>query len=46
MILSNLSGHGLIDMSAYQQYLPANLQEHEVKQEEIDRNISQLEKII
>lgn len=46
VILFNLSGHGLIDMSAYQQYLQGNLQDYEVKQEEIDRNISQLEKII
>ena len=46
VILFNLSGHGLIDMYAYQQYLPCNLHDYEVKQEEIDRNISQLEKII
>ena len=46
VILFNLSGHGLIDMYAYQQYLQGNLQDYEVKQEEIDRNISQLEKII
>ena len=46
VILFNRSGHGLIDMSAYQQYLQGNLQDYEVKQEEIDRNISQLEKII
>ncbi len=46
VILFNLSGHGLIDMSAYQQYLQGNLQDYEVKQEDIDRNISQLEKII
>ena len=46
VILFNLSGHGLIDMSAYQQYLQGNLQDYKVKQEEIDRNISQLEKII
>ena len=46
VILFNLSGRGLIDMSAYQQYLQGNLQDYEVKQEEIDRNISQLEKII
>ena len=46
VILFNLSGHGLIDMSAYQQYLQGNLQDYEVKQEEIDRNISQLEMII
>lgn len=46
VILFNLSGHGLIDMYAYQQYLQGNLHDYEVKQEEIDRNISQLEKII
>ena len=46
VVVGNLSGHGLIDMSAYQQYLQGNLQDYEVKQEEIDRNISQLEKII
>ena len=46
VILFNLSGHGLIDLYAYQQYLQGNLQDYEVKQEEIDRNISQLEKII
>ena len=46
VILFNLSGHGLIDMYAYQQYLQGNLHDYEVKPEEIDRNISQLEKII
>ena len=46
VILFNLSGHGLIDMYAYQQYLQGNLHDYEVKQEEIDHNISQLEKII
>ena len=32
VILFNLSGHGLIDMYAYQQYLQGNLQDYEVKQ--------------
>ena len=33
VILFNLSGHGLIDMYAYQQYLQGNLHDYEVKQE-------------
>ena len=46
VILFNLSGHGLIDMSAYDQYLAGSLQDYEVKEEEVQKNISELEKII
>lgn len=46
VILFNLSGHGLIDMSAYDQYLSGSLQDYEVSQEEINRNVAQLEKIV
>ena len=46
VILFNLSGHGLIDMAAYDQYLSGSLHDFDVPQEEIDKNISQLEKII
>ena len=46
VILFNLSGHGLIDMSAYDQYLSGNLQNYEVTDEQVAANISQLEKII
>ncbi|MDK2838356.1 MAG: tryptophan synthase beta chain, partial [Bacteroidota bacterium] len=35
VILFNLSGHGLIDMSAYDQYLAGDLINHEVSDEEI-----------
>ncbi len=46
VILFNLSGHGLIDMSAYDQYLSGNLQNYEVPDELIENNVSQLEQII
>ncbi len=36
-ILFNLSGHGLVDMSAYDQYLAGDLANHEVTDEEIQR---------
>lgn len=46
VILFNLSGHGLIDMAAYDQYLSGNLQNYEVPDELIEQNVSQLEQII
>ena len=46
VILFNLSGHGLIDMSAYDQYLSGNLQNYEVTDEQVAANISKLEKVI
>lgn len=46
VILFNLSGHGLIDMSAYNQYLSGSLFDVGVTDEEIARNISELEKIL
>ncbi|MCH5178876.1 MAG: TrpB-like pyridoxal phosphate-dependent enzyme [Prevotellaceae bacterium] len=46
VILFNLSGHGLIDMAAYDQYLSGSLQDYEVTDEEVTRNIAELEKII
>ena len=46
VILFNLSGHGLIDMSAYDQYLAGNLQNYEVTDEQVAENISKLEKVI
>ena len=46
VILFNLSGHGLIDMSAYDQYLSGNLQNYEVTDEEVAKNLSKIEKII
>ena len=46
VILFNLSGHGLIDMSAYDQFLAGSLQDFEVTDEDVARNIDKLEKII
>ncbi len=45
-ILFNLSGHGLIDMAAYDQYLAGDLTNYSLSSEEIERNLSQLEQII
>ncbi len=36
-ILFNLSGHGLVDMSAYDQYLAGDLIDHEVSDEDIQK---------
>ena len=46
VILFNLSGHGLIDMAAYTQYLAGNLFDLEVSDEEVTRNVKELEQII
>lgn len=45
-ILFNLSGHGLIDMTAYDQYLEGDLANGEVSDTEIAKNIAELDKII
>lgn len=42
VILFNLSGHGLIDMSAYDQYLAGDLINHEVSDEDIAKNLEML----
>jgi tryptophan synthase beta chain len=38
-ILFNLSGHGLIDMTAYDNYLSDDLKNFDLSQEEIDKNL-------
>lgn len=45
-ILFNLSGHGLIDMTAYDQYIAGNLVNYELTNEIIQNSISNLEKIV
>jgi len=45
-ILFNLSGHGLIDMTAYDQYFNHSLQNYEVTDEDVHRNLDELEKIV
>lgn len=37
VILFNLSGHGLVDMSAYDQYMSGDLTNHEVTDSEISK---------
>lgn len=46
VILFNLSGHGLIDMSAYDQYIAGDLANYQVSDEMVRQNIKDLEKII
>ncbi len=46
VILFNLSGHGLIDMTAYDQYISGDLTNYELPDQEIADNVSKLEKII
>ncbi len=46
VILFNLSGHGLIDMSAYDQYLAGDLANYQVTDEQVAANTKDLEKII
>lgn len=46
VILFNLSGHGLIDMTAYDRYLAGDLANYEVTDREVADNVATLEKII
>lgn len=46
VILFNLSGHGLIDMSAYDQYIAGDLGNYQVSEEMVRQNTKDLEKII
>ena len=39
VILFNLSGHGLIDMASYDKYLAGDLQDYELSDDEIARNL-------
>ena len=45
-ILFNLSGHGMIDLYAFEQYFANNLVDHELPEEEIRRAVDALDKII
>ena len=45
-ILFNLSGHGMIDLYAFEQYFANNLVDHELPEEEIRRAVDKLDKII
>ena len=41
VILFNLSGHGLVDMSAYDKYLSGDLQNYSISDEELAGNIAE-----
>lgn len=41
VILFNLSGHGLVDMASYDQYLAGNLVDYSLSGEEIARNLAE-----
>lgn len=46
VILFNLSGHGLIDMTAYDQYLSGSLQNFEFTDEDVKENLDKIEKYV
>ena len=41
VILFNLSGHGLVDMASYDQYLAGNLVDYTLTDEEIAKNLAE-----
>jgi tryptophan synthase beta chain len=45
-ILFNYSGHGIIDLAAYDKYFAGELEDHEVSNAEIEKSVSQLDQII
>lgn len=45
-ILFNLSGHGMIDMMAYDQYFAGALQNYDLPQQHIDQSVNLLEKLV
>jgi tryptophan synthase beta chain len=45
-ILFNFSGHGILDLSAYDKYFAGVLEDHSISDEEIKKTVSKLEKII
>jgi tryptophan synthase beta chain len=45
-ILFNLSGHGLIDMAAYDQYMSGDLTNYSLSDDELAGNLKELEQII
>lgn len=45
-ILFNLSGHGLVDLYAYEQYFAGNLKDYQIADRDIRATVDELEKII
>ena len=46
VILFNLSGHGLIDMSAYDQYINGDLRNYQLSDEELEKGLARVPHII
>jgi tryptophan synthase beta chain len=46
VILFNLSGHGLIDMPSYDQYINGDLQNYTVTDEDVAKNLAELDKLM
>jgi tryptophan synthase beta chain len=45
-ILFNLSGHGLVDMAAYDQYFSNNMQNYSVTEEQIKHSLNEVEPVM
>lgn len=45
VILFNLSGHGLIDMTAYDSFIAGDLNNYQISDEQIDRNTRNLDSV-
>ncbi|MBP5361211.1 MAG: TrpB-like pyridoxal phosphate-dependent enzyme [Bacteroidaceae bacterium] len=45
VILFNLSGHGLIDMAAYDQYLSGSLQDYELNAEDVKKSLAEIKNL-
>jgi tryptophan synthase beta chain len=46
VILFNLSGHGLIDMTAYDQYIAGDLQNYELPDSVIEKNLEEVKDFV
>ena len=46
VILFNLSGHGLIDMTSYDGFINGDLRNYELSDEEIARNLENVPKVL
>ena len=45
VLLFNLSGHGLIDMTAYESYLNGDLQNYSISDQEISNSLKDVPKV-
>ncbi|MFW5699918.1 MAG: TrpB-like pyridoxal phosphate-dependent enzyme [Bacteroidota bacterium] len=45
-IVFNFSGHGMVDLAAYDKYFSGSLENHEITEEQIKQSLSELDQII